>query len=115
MPRPKHGLGQGLEALVAPRQRPSGWPEPGVFARPESAATDESQGWEYAQLVQARRKGKRRLLLTLSHPDPSLKPRTRVVRGVDSFTALGLLGVDGWEMVSGGARRYLFKRPLVQG
>jgi hypothetical protein len=114
MPRPKHGLGQGLEALVAPRHRPSGWPEPGILSRQDEPADDTAR-WEYARLQAAKRKGKRRLLLTISHPDPSLKPRTRHIRGVDSWTALGMLGVDGWELVSAGSRRYLFKRPVSAG
>ena len=112
MPRPKHGLGQGLEALVAPHQRPSGWPEPGPFARAEASSADDLPRWEYARLLAVKRRRKVRLFLTISHPDPTLKPRELRLRGVDSFTALGMLGVDGWEMVDASSRRYLFKRPV---
>lgn len=110
MPRPKHGLGQGLEALVTPRERLESWSQADAAPRRE-ALPEDSLRWEYAHLVE--RPGKRgRLRLTLSDPDPGVKPRRRKLRGVGAWTALGLLGEEGWELIAVNGNRFVFKRPV---
>jgi hypothetical protein len=116
MPRPRHGLGQGLDALVSSRQRSGGsWNDSGILggssAQPSNATPDLLQ-WEYACLVVERRKKrrKRRLGLILSNPDPTVTPRNQRFRGLTPWTALGLLGADGWELVSARKRVYVLKR-----
>ena len=113
MPRPKHGLGQGLDALVSSRRHSGGWPESGVLSsqHASSAASDVTQ-WEYACLLAKRRRkqGKRRLALVLSNPDPTVRPRKQRFRGVSPWTALGLLGANGWELVSAREDLYVLKR-----
>jgi hypothetical protein len=72
---------------------------------------EDSLRWEYAHLVE--RPGKRgRLWLTLSNPDAGVKPRRRKLRGVGAWTALGLLGEEGWELVSVSGSQFVFKRPV---
>ena len=115
MPRPKYGLGQGLEALVSSRQRPNGWPDSELLAQhPEAsvAAAADVTPWEYAALTLLRRQKKRRrkLILQLSHPQMSVKPRRQRMRGVGPWTALGMLGADGWELVGVHKRAFLLKR-----
>jgi hypothetical protein len=116
MPRPRHGLGQGLDALVSSRQRSGGsWSDSGILGgsstQPSNSTPDLLQ-WEYACLVVERRKRrrKRRLGLILSNPDPTVTPRNQRFRGLTPWTALGLLGADGWELVSARKRVYVLKR-----
>ncbi len=118
MPRPKYGLGQGLEALVASRQRPNGWPESELLAHHAEAsdpATADLTCWEYATLtrLQRQKKRKRKLILRLSHPQMSVKPRPQRIPGVSLWTALGMLGADGWELVGVHKRAFLLKRACV--
>ena len=116
MPRPKHGLGQGLDALVTSRQRSAGgWRETGLLGvQPSTAPTPEVTQWEYACLLSERptkkKRRKRRLGLILSSPDPTVNPRKQRFRGLSPWTALGLLGADGWELVSARKDVYVLKR-----
>jgi hypothetical protein len=70
--------------------------------------------WEYACLFTERPKRKkrrrRRLGLILSNPDPTVNPRKQRFRGLSPWTALGLLGADGWELVSAHKNVYVLKR-----
>jgi len=118
MPRPKYGLGQGLEALVSPRQAHSA-PYPGATS-PKSLTGDDAEAvlsppvrWEYACLRIKRASKKRRVVLILSCPDTHVKPRKQRLRGMGRWTAIGLLGFDGWEMVSMTRRVCYFKRPMA--
>jgi len=117
MPRPKYGLGQGLEALVSTRQQhsaghpgPAG-PEPLSRHADPQASIPEPRRWEYASLSIASGRKKGRLALTLSHPDMQVKPRTHRLRGIGWWTAVGVLGNEGWEMVSMTRSACYFKRP----
>ena len=116
MPRPKYGLGHGLDALVTSSERPTGWPESeptdrGAAAKPTRATTFFAT-WEYAALARSRRrkKGRSRLSLRISHPGSSVRPRKQKIRGVSQWTALGILGADGWELVAVRQRSFLLKR-----
>ena len=117
MPRPKYGLGQGLEALVSSRQRPGDWSESELLNRhadvPSSPAP-ESRAWEYACLGEqpGPKKRKQRLTLQLSHPEARVRPRRQTLRGVSQWTALGILGADGWELVGFRGRAFVLKREL---
>jgi hypothetical protein len=115
MPRAKYGLGQGLDALTSPRQRPGGWPESELLNRHPNApgaVPPELVAWEYACLTERRRRKKRKrpLTLQLSHPEINVRPRKRTIRGVSKWTALGVLGADGWELVGLQGRSLLLKR-----
>ncbi len=118
MPRPKYGLGQGLEALVSSHQRPGNWTESELLNRhdgaPAAAAPENRLAWEYACLTAQprRKKRKRGLTLQLSHPETSVRPRKRTIRGVSEWTALGMLGAEGWEMVAFRGRSFLLKRAI---
>lgn len=117
MPRPKYGLGQGLEALVSTRQAHSGLhsgaPSPGSLIDDDAeAALSRPVHWEYASLTTRRASKKRRVVLILSCPDTHVKPRKQRLRGTGRWTAIGLLGFDGWEMVSMTRRVCYFKRPM---
>ena len=115
MPRPKYGLGQGLEALVSSRQRPSGWPgeeSPGVHPEAPTPASAEPKAWVYAALTKSprRKKGKRTLTLQFSNPELHVRPRRQQIRGMSLWTALGMLGADGWELVGFRRRTFVLKR-----
>lgn len=120
MPRPKYGLGHGLEALVSSRpahggQNPGvGGPEP--FSRrsePSPNAVPALQ-WDYACLAFERRRKRRRLVLVVSHADTRVKPRRHRLRGTGMWTALGVLGAEGWEMVAAVGSTFYFKRPYQE-
>lgn len=116
MPRPKHGLGQGLEALVGPRHRSGPWPEHDPLTRRAVDAGPGAPQWEFAALTRRRTKAKRRksrLSLIISHPDTRVKPRQQRLRGASLWSALGLMGVDGWELVGVRKRRFYFKRAVT--
>ena len=106
MPRTKPGLGQGLDALMAARSRAGSAPHQ---LTPVATVTLSDPRWEFAVLAVPRNK-KRRLRLRVSHPDPAVVPRTRRLRRVPAWTALGVLGAEGWELVAVQGRRYYFKR-----
>src|SRR5665213_1634448 len=85
MPRPKYGLGQGLEALVSTRQAHSGLhsgpSSPGSLTGDDAeAAHSPLVRWEYACLSIKRASKKRRVVLILSCPDTHVKPRTQRLR-----------------------------------
>ena len=117
MPRPKYGLGHGLEALVSPGLSQStlrGGPaeESATGGDAESDAVPRLR-WEYARLsVRKRKKKKRKLTLLVSHPDARVKPRSQHVRGTGLWTAIGVLGCDGWELIAINRRCWYFKRSL---
>lgn len=116
MPRPKYGLGHGLDALVSSSERPTSWPESEPTDRAEpvkpTRVATHFATWEYAELARSRRrkKGKSRLSLRISHPGSSVRPRKQEIRGVSQWTALGVLGSDGWEVVAVRKRSFLLKR-----
>lgn len=120
MPRPKYGLGHGLEALVSSRERPDGWlelePADRLSDQPAANVATGFTAWEYAALRRSfrRKKGKRRLSLRTSHPGSNVRPRKQKIRGVSQWTALGMLGADGWELVGVRGRSFLLKRVIKQ-
>ncbi len=96
MPRPRAGLGQGLEALVPPlREAPIA-----PFARPSTA-------WEFAVL---RRIRKSRCRLTVAPQAILQRPDRRTLK-MPTVLALGALGAAGWELVAVQGDRYYLKRP----
>lgn len=126
MPRPRRGLGQGLSALV-----------PGVEARPDPAAPamDSPPGnaqddetppaafprWEYACLARPPRKRKgrkkqRRARVWFSAPGAAAlfrEPPLSIAAGA-WWSALGLLGDEGWELAGVDGRLLYFKRRVRQ-
>jgi len=116
MPRPKYGLGHGLEALVSPlpphatlRAGPADEPAAAADAEP---AAGRPLRWEYARLRARKRRKKRSLTLLVSHPDARVKPRSQRLRGIGRWTAIGLLGCEGWELVAISRRTCYFKRAI---
>ena len=119
MPRPKHGLGQGLDALVSSHQRAASRSEadaahslpPGMAIEPPATI----RRWEYACLAVRRtgKKRKRMISLKLSYPEVTLEPKAQRIHGVDAWTALGLLGAQGWELVNVRGRSFYLKRGVV--
>lgn len=105
MPR-KPGLGQGLDALVSSRL--SGAP----FTQ-STAAAQRGPRWEYALLAVCPGKRRTRLWLTLSYAETGVTPKRRRIRGVALWTAFGILGGDGWELVAARRTRYVFKRQIA--
>lgn len=112
MARARSGLGQGLEALVSPRE----WKEtpPGVLTtehhRPHDAAPPApALAWEYAELVRVRGK-RRRLSLALAHPKVPGATAKYPVRGLGLLAALNALGSQGWELTGVSSRRFYLRR-----
>ena len=104
MPRPRTGLGQGLEALVSP-SRESG-SAISRFARPEEAAVQ----WEVAVLRKLR---KRRCRLVVA-PSAVLEKPGRQVLKTSTMLALGALGAAGWELTAVSRGKFYLKRPAAQ-
>lgn len=126
MSRPKRGLGQGLSALVPPSESAPIAPksvEPAPPPTPQPAAHDETQParplrWEYAALERrAPKRGKRRrfarIWFSASGSTALLEPRATVLAARSSWSALGLLGAEGWELVGVDKRWFFFKRPAA--
>jgi len=127
MSRPKRGLGQGLSALVPPSEsapiapkspEPDPPPQPLPVARSEASPTAPVR-WEYAALERrAPKRGKRRRFARIWFSAPGsnalLEPRATVLAARSSWSALGLLGAEGWELVSVDKRWFFFKRPAAQ-
>lgn len=67
--------------------------------------------WEYAQLRRGKR-GKKRLRIVFSNPNSLVRPRAVVLPRISRWSALGLLGSEGWELAGCESGRYLFKRPV---
>ena len=68
--------------------------------------------WEYAQLRREKR-GKKRLHVVFSNPNSLVQPRDVRLPRISRWSALGLLGSDGWELVGVDGERYLFKRQVA--
>lgn len=118
MPRPRRGLGQGLDALVRDSHQDfTRFSQPEPPASPDSQVADqpaELLRWEYA-CVERPRKGKRtsvRVWFSSSGAAAILKPRPLVLATRSAWPVLGLLGEEGWELVGVEGRRFYFKRPL---
>ncbi|MCK9519114.1 MAG: hypothetical protein M0R74_08865 [Dehalococcoidia bacterium] len=120
MPRPRRGLGQGLDALVRDSTK-----DFSRFSQPHASNDGNDDGeaaephpvqWEYACLERPRkRKGKRRLArLRFSSTGESalVKQRPLVLMTHSPWAVFGLLGEEGWELVGVAGRRFYFKRPL---
>lgn len=107
MPRHRPGLGQGLQALVAPIRAEEDSP-PLLPSVPLSAAP--SAQWQYAVL---RPRGKKRKdsTVTILSGDLLQKPSRKRLPRINQLVALGVLGGSGWELVSVRKRTYFLKRP----
>lgn len=102
MPRPRSGLGQGLEALVPPlRESPS----IATFGR----AATQPAAWEVATL---RRRKKRRCLLTIAPASILQKPKRQKLKA-SSLLTLGALGAAGWELTALSGNTFFLKRPVA--
>lgn len=104
MPRPRTGLGQGLEALV-PSLRESSSP-----IAPFNRQADPPIQWEVAILRSLRR---RRCIFTVA-PSVLLKEPDRRHIKTNTLTALGALGAAGWELTAVRNGRYYLKRPVAR-
>lgn len=113
MTRVKPGLGQGLEALVSRRTPLTGLPGESEEGEGSDEPGAKGRGWEFALLEVRRGKKRRKLFLTISHPWASVRPRQRRLRGLNRWTAAGILGSEGWELVSVWGDRFYFKRPIA--
>ena len=102
MPRPRTGLGQGLEALVPPQRESS----IASFARHTDTPAVQ---WEVAVLRKDRR---RRCHLTFAPSAVLEKPRQRLLK-TSTMLALGALGAAGWELTAVSGGKFYLKRPVV--
>jgi len=110
MPRPRTGLGQGLEALVPPLRE-----DPKPFAHVSRPAQAVVAGpWEVATLE--KRRGRRSgCTFTIAPAGILKKPRRRKLRGVSTLLALGALGAAGWELTAVSGKVFYLKRPVPVG
>lgn len=104
MPRPRTGLGQGLEALVPPLRESSG-ASIASFARTNDAPAVQ---WEVAVLRKDRR---RRCRLTVAPSAVLQKPQRRLLK-TSTMLALGALGAAGWELTAVSGGKFYLKRPV---
>lgn len=105
MPRPRTGLGQGLEALVPP-MRESGNP---ISPLNRPAPIGEPVPWEIATL---RRRNRKRCVLTIAPAGLLESPKRRKLRA-SLLLSLGALGAAGWELTAVTGDTFYFKRPAV--
>ena len=108
MPRHRPGLGQGLQALVAPIRAEEDAPPPPRLPTP--APLPPPSAWEYAVLRPRGRKRKDSSVTILSG-DLLQKPSRKKLPRIPQLVALGVLGAGGWELVSVRGRTYFLKRP----
>jgi hypothetical protein len=101
MPRPRTGLGQGLEALVPPLRDGS---TIAPFNRP---AAVQAQPWEIATL----RRKRRRSVFTVAPAAVLARPKKQKLK-VPPLLALGALGAAGWELVALSGGTFYLKRPV---
>ncbi len=106
MPRPRTGLGQGLEALVS-SARENAPSFSSISRAPDAAALQ----WEVAVLRKDRR---RRCHLTIAPAAVLQKPERRVLK-TSTMLALGALGAAGWELTAVSAGKFYLKRPVAPG
>ena len=101
MPRPRTGLGQGLEALVPSLRENS----PGIasFNRPAAAPVL----WEVAVLRRERKK--RRCRFTIAASELLKEPQRRRIK-TNTLLALGALGAAGWELTAIRGGKFYLKR-----
>lgn len=104
MPRPRTGLGQGLEALVSPAREPNS--AISSFSRAEEAPAIQ---WEVAVLRKLR---KRRCKLTVA-PSAVLQRPVRQVLKTSTLLALGALGAAGWELTAVSRGKFYLKRQAL--
>jgi hypothetical protein len=104
MPRPRTGLGQGLEALVPPIREPNS--AISRFSRSEDGAVQ----WEVAVLRKLR---KRRCRLVVAPSAVLEKPAHQVLK-TSTLLALGALGAAGWELTAVSRGKFYLKRHAVQ-
>jgi hypothetical protein len=107
MPRHRPGLGQGLQALVAPIRAEEDAP---ALIPTSPAPIAPPIHWQYAVL---RPRGKKRKdsSVTILSGDLLQKPSRKRLPRITRLVALGVLGASGWELVSVRKRTYFLKRP----
>lgn len=105
MPRPRSGLGQGLEALVPPLREDA--PSLASFPVPGSSVGTR---WEVATL---RRRKRRRCVLTIAPAGLLKAPKRRKLRA-SLLLSLGALGASGWELVAARGQTFYLKRPVAK-
>lgn len=110
MPRHRPGLGQGLQALVAPIRAedpvPARLPTPAPVAPPPAS-------WEYA-ILRPRGKKRKDSTVTVLSGDLLQRPSRKKLPRITQLVALGVLGAGGWELVSVRGRTYFLKRPVAR-
>lgn len=104
MPRPRTGLGQGLEALVPPLRESTS-----AFASIHPTPEPPPRTWEVATL---RKHRKRQCELTIAPSGLLRKARRRKLKA-STLLALGALGASGWELVAINGRSFYLKRPVT--
>ena len=104
MPRPRTGLGQGLEALVPPLRESAS-----AFASIHASAEPSAITWEVATL---RKRRKRQCEVVIAPAGLLKKPKTRKIKA-STLLALGALGAAGWELVALNGRTFYLKRPVT--
>jgi len=98
MPRPRSGLGQGLEALVPPLRESA---PIATFTRAEQTPPS----WEVATL----RRRRKRCILTIAPAGLLDRPRKQKLEA-STLLALGALGASGWELVALSGKTFYLKR-----
>ena len=104
MPRPRTGLGQGLEALVPPL-RDTGSSIASI--RPSAEAIPVT--WEFGTL-RKRRRGQ--CVFTVAPSNLLQEPRRQQLKS-STLLALGALGASGWELTALRGRTFYLKRPVI--
>lgn len=104
MPRNRPGLGQGLKALVPP-------PRPEETGERSTPGDREATAWEYVALSPKGRKG-HGSRVTLIAGNIVDQPKPRIWRGVPPLLALGVLGANGWELVTMRRGTFFLKRAV---
>ncbi|HMO54760.1 MAG TPA: hypothetical protein PJ994_09670 [Tepidiformaceae bacterium] len=107
MPRHRPGLGQGLQALVAPIRAEEDAP-PLIPTAPVTTAAPAH--WQYA-VLRSRGKKRKDSTVTILSGDLLQRPSRKKLPRISQLVALGVLGASGWELVSVRKRTYFLKRP----
>lgn len=110
MPRHRPGLGQGLAALVAPLRAEEETP-PARLPTPQLAPAPAT--WQYA-IVRPKGKKKKDSVVTVLSGDLLQRPSKKKLPRISQLVALGVLGANGWELVSVRKKTYFLKRQVSQ-